>query len=1272
MFPILRLFEFTRRLSNLARFSARLRSTCPASQDFQTNLAGPLGRRRPPAQLIFDRPAAQVATLLLAASTVVGGVDFLRADEAKFQGAAEPSTQAQDFGEGVRESDWQTPAQEQASFHLPPGFEINLFAAEMDIAKPLNMAWDPQGRLWITSTVEYPYPVRDGREPRDQILILEDTNQDGQADKTTVFADKLNIPMGLLPVPGGVICFDIPNLYLLRDTDGDGRADDRKLILGPFDTTRDTHGMINALRRGEDGWIYACHGFNNHSQVTAADGSSIKLMSGNTFRFREDGSRVEQYTSGQVNPFGMTSDEWGNWYTADCHSKPLTALLPGACYESFGRPHDGMGFAPDMMQHLHGSTAISGLMYYQGTAFPPAYRQRFYSGNVMTSRINANELVWQGATATARELPDFLTCDDPWFRPVDIQMGPDGALYVADFYNKIIGHYEVPLTHPGRDRDSGRIWRISYAQNQPATVPPLATATRLSDIDVQLTSVNPMRRRAAVETWLQASSNDAGSEELNRLFAGNWEASLRSTLEDRQGAQLKRISGLEILWRSGRLSAEQLVALLEQQLQSDSGASAFLTARLLHLTTELPRNQKRIAVLPRIQTVARALLLQANTPHLQRAAALSLGSTSQHPEDVLRLLELASQVRVSDPALSHTARLAARNLLSRPAIVRTLSDQLLGDESTVSQPPHQSATMLSEFVGILPGLASGEAAKTLLQYAISPRNTDSAITQQALDLGLQHITTINLADLLAAIDRLSSTSHLEPDQHLEQAKLFGQLSAVYLQHGHATLPDELDAYLDALLNQLCGELSESLQANGPSLAWLGSPTWPPQERPAADGQLSPLRSSFVLGEAYTGAIRTEPFACPSVLEFWIAGHNGTPSEPDQKLNRVRLRQAGTEEILMQAFPPRSDTAQKTTWDLTPWAGSEVYVELVDQDAAGAFAWIAVGRFSEPSLEFSSTTQQVAAINQLFELGQYTDAQSKSARAWPPRLLQLELGEQQRVQLMGAMLVGAKLPLPAKLAKQALALGRTDLIQSSLLDSAGVGQDALLQLARELYASAAGPEQKKLTEAFLVSVEGCELLVTLANQGAIHAGSFRGQAGLLPAKLAQQDRDALEQLIAAAEKTSTDEDLAAKRLATIDWSQADTAVGKQLFTQHCAICHQLGGEGKLIGPQLDGAVVRGRDRLAEDILEPNRNVDVAFRLTSLLLESDTVMSGLVKERADGRLDVTRQDGQIVTLTVEEVAERRDTDKSLMPANMADILSDAQLASLLRYLTEFKPH
>ena len=220
--------------------------------------------------------------------------------------------------------------------------------------------------------------------------------------------------------------------------------------------------MTSAFRRGYDGWLYACHGFNNTTTLKGKDGSSITMNSGNTYRMRLDGSRVEQFTWGQVNPFGLAFDPLGNLYSADCHSSPIYQLIRGAHYPSFGKPHDGLGFAPTMMEHSHGSTAIGGIIFYADDKFPKEFRENFFVGNVMTCKINRDSIIKHGTTFRAKEEPDFLSCDDPWFRPVDLQLAPDGSIYVADFYNRIIGHYEVPLDNPGRDRERGRIWRIVY------------------------------------------------------------------------------------------------------------------------------------------------------------------------------------------------------------------------------------------------------------------------------------------------------------------------------------------------------------------------------------------------------------------------------------------------------------------------------------------------------------------------------------------------------------------------------------------------------------------------------------------------------------------------------------------------------------------------------------------------------------------------------------------------------------------------------------------
>jgi putative heme-binding domain-containing protein len=581
------------------------------------------------------------------------------------------------FAENIRPTNALSPEQELKSFTLPPGFTIQLVASEPDIHKPINLAVDAKGRLWTSSTVEYPLVAKsDGSKGQDEIKVIEVDTATGRAKKVTTFADGLNIPTAVYPYKNGVITFSIPYVYNLQDTDGDGKADKREQLYGPFDTSRDTHGMTNSYIRGYDGWVYGTHGYNNHTTLKGSDGASIYMESGNIFRMALDGSHVDHIAHGPVNPFGLMFDSSGQLFVADCHTKPFQIVLRGGWFEQFGRPNDGIGFYPNIMGHLHGSTAIGGVVTIDDDRWPEEFRGNLLCGNPVTSRVDRDSLVYTGSTPAAKEKPDFIVSTDPWFRPVSFALSPDGSIYMADFYNKIIGHYEVPLTHPGRDHTSGRIWRI---------VPPPSTTAAVKQYpsDFSTLSVDGLIDALAhPNITARMLATDQLSDRIGKDAIGPCKAILSS------GSATQKLHALWVLFR--------LKAIDEGELTT----AAKDPERLVRIHA-----QRVLAELPSLSPQERATALAGMKdadPLVRRCAALALG---QHPEldNVRPILDLINSTQAGDTHLIYVARIALRHQLEAPGVLAKLplDPWSKADENTLN--------------GVLPAIATPEGGAYLLK-----------------------------------------------------------------------------------------------------------------------------------------------------------------------------------------------------------------------------------------------------------------------------------------------------------------------------------------------------------------------------------------------------------------------------------------------------------------------------------------------------------------------------------------------------------------------------
>ncbi len=363
-----------------------------------------------------------------------------------------------------------TPDEAQKQFVVPTGFEVRLFAAEPDVINPVAMTWDDRGRLWVLELYEYPLGAPEGKKGRDRIKILEDTNNDGRADKVTIFADGLNLATGLLIGNGGVYVGQAPDLLFLQDTNHDDKADTRETLLTGF-ATNDRHELLNGFTWGPDGCLYMTHGVFNGSKVKIPEATTPGVqMTAAVARFNPQTRRFEIYADGTSNPWGVDFDKDGNAFVSACVIDHLFHMAPGGIYQRQGGiPENPYAYEllPSIVEHKHHMAAYCGICIYQGNMFPEEYQGRVFMGNIHQSAINHDRLIPNGSSFKAVAEKDFLTTSDGWFRPISEQVGPDGALWIGDWYDRYPCYQNAQADPEGVDREKGRIWRVVYTGKNP-------------------------------------------------------------------------------------------------------------------------------------------------------------------------------------------------------------------------------------------------------------------------------------------------------------------------------------------------------------------------------------------------------------------------------------------------------------------------------------------------------------------------------------------------------------------------------------------------------------------------------------------------------------------------------------------------------------------------------------------------------------------------------------------------------------------------------------
>ncbi|HZG22940.1 MAG TPA: PVC-type heme-binding CxxCH protein, partial [Chitinophagaceae bacterium] len=404
------------------------------------------------------------------------------------------------------------------SLKVAPGYKIELFASEKEfkeLANPCQLSFDNKGRLWIATMPTYPHYKPGDNKPNDKIIILEDTDSDGKADKETVFADSLHLPVGFELAPEGVYLSQGTNFMLLKDTDGDDKADSKEILLSGFDD-HDTHHAHHAYTVDPSGAIYMGEGVFLHTNVETSYGP-VRASNGGFYRYNPQRRQLERTAQLAIpNPWGIAFDDWGQNFFAETSSPDVLWMMPGTV-----KPRYGV-FTPkgaNLVEPKHRVRPTSGLEFVSSRHFPDDIQGDYLLNNTIGFLGTKQHTLEDDSTGYKSKFrADLLISSDKNFRPVDMEFAPDGSLYVVDWHNVLIGHMQHNARDPLRDHVHGRIYRITYpsrpllkpARVAGAPIPELLDNLKLPEYRTRYRTRRELRGRKPAEVLPQLTSWVAG------------------------------------------------------------------------------------------------------------------------------------------------------------------------------------------------------------------------------------------------------------------------------------------------------------------------------------------------------------------------------------------------------------------------------------------------------------------------------------------------------------------------------------------------------------------------------------------------------------------------------------------------------------------------------------------------------------------------------------------------------------------------------------------
>ena len=1175
--------------------------------------------------------------------------------------------------------DYLNAEEQQKLFKLAPGYEINLVASEEqfpELANPVAMNFDNQGRLWIATMPSYPQ-WKPKTKMDDKLLILEDHDGDGRSDECKVFAGGLHQPTGFELGRGGVFVAQQPDILYLEDTDGDDRADVRIRRLVGFDTADSHHGLA-AFEWGPGGGLYFQEGTFKQSQIESIHGP-VRLSDAGTWRYDPRNEDFEVHVSfAFANPWGHIFDRWGQNFIADASPGNNYWATPISGFVPFPDKHPG----GSRSGHLDWGGSKSNKPYFtffkkrirpssgceliSSRNFPPEAQGNFLLNNVIGERaILQHRVAEEGSGFVGSEIETLVSGNDGNFRPVDLQFGPDGALYIVDWHNALIGHLQHNLRDPSRDHSHGRIWRVSY-KDRPLVEPPKIAGAAIEDLLLLLKEPEDRTRYRA--------RRELAERETNEVIAAveKWVAAVRDSApaadlpDEERDAEL-----LEALWvyQTHNVVNEDL---LRQLLQSPNHRVRAAATRVLSFWRD------------RMATPLELLYAQVNDVH-PRVRLEAVRACSFIPEP--RSIEVALDVlnHEMDQYLDYTL----------DETIRVLEEQIVGPMAEMAHAhhgEHQQAAggqprpivFLDKSDAIVQFQLRRLPASQLLLVDRSPNDAKSKPVYEAILLSsaaarqdrreaaaglasLEKSDVINV--LLAAIGRLDWSQAAARD-------VVAQLAAILLRQPAADLSGHAEGFQSAARSENAAQRAVALA--GLVTVGQADAAWQ-LALESADSRRDFLAAvGFVPGENMRAGLRDQVLEClaaPQPMAVRQAAIEALAFVADKQEENFKLlaplvavrplRAAAVRTLSRIPRQHRSADDAKTIVNTlidhaekTPAARrtTEDFLEAMNL-ADGLIAALPIAEARSYRERLREVVVRVVQIQTVHEEMRY-DTPYFAVEAGRPVQLVLR-----NIDLMPHNLVIAA---PGKLREVAgQATGLPPDIDSQ-------GRQYVPDSPEVLFATKAVQPHTSDMLTFTAPQEPGEYpyVCTFPN----HWMRMNGVMVVV------EDLDAwLANPVAPADPLGltrsfvqnwTLDDFQSDVAAAIEGRQE--AIGERIFKEAtCLQCHKIRGEGGAVGPDLGQVLERHKGdlrSLLREILDPSYKVDPKYTLYNVQTGDGRVISGILSEQnRDSVTLITNPDKpQPLVIPRDDIDEMVKSAISMMPKGVMDRYTHEEILELLAYL------